>query len=289
METIRLRNVSVQEYTKRMSSPFATPLAQFADRPPEGIAVVPLRFLFNSTAGTVQTKPSDYALGQAQGQLTQCRSVFVDNSANIFALTIAFRGGGQTLVIPGGTQGFYSVLVPTTIEFDISTIGVGSNVLVTMFLINVLIPSAEWTPASGIPATGSGGAIMPYLIGNQRVIGSFSAAAGTVLLPADASWAYYITGVTVSVGLDASVAAAGSGWIDIEDSDGAIWQTAISLPAIAGGITQPGAFVAQTPPGFFYNSKSLGQPISAKVVGLGDLSTGTIQVVLSYGKTKFVG
>lgn len=93
----------------------------------------------------------DFTYAYEQKQMTVVQSVWIDNSANDTALTLAsLNPPFQTIVAPAFSQGSYPVIAAIRPKFAISTNG---NCIVPVIFLNVPITSNEWaTEAPGASA-----------------------------------------------------------------------------------------------------------------------------------------
>jgi hypothetical protein len=89
----------------------------------------------------------DYSNEINSGKLQLCQTVFIDASNVDNAVSVSFNGTGQTIVVPGRTQGYYSVLAPNPLRLTIACPGLigPASALVNVFLINFPVANAQWS------------------------------------------------------------------------------------------------------------------------------------------------
>lgn len=109
--------------------------------PTEGPKVIPLVLDFSKAAD--QPIEVDLSLFEQQARISMIQSVYIDMSQAANNLVLTVNDSGQRIVAKVGTQGYYTVLVPTPskLRFE-STAGSTDNLPV--YLINVPIPGMVW-------------------------------------------------------------------------------------------------------------------------------------------------
>lgn len=118
--------------------------------PTEGSRALPLAFDFSQAA----SYSGDLVLAQNMGNLEFVQSVFVDNSANSYPVTLSFNQVNQSIVFPPYAQGYMPVLVPNEPRYTIASSG---NVVVDVIFLTFPMPAVVWSANS----PGSGGASSP--------------------------------------------------------------------------------------------------------------------------------
>ncbi len=79
---------------------------------------------------------------QSRNFLSVIQSVFIDNSANPQAVTMAIDGTQQRVTAKAYTQGYYTVLIPNPPRFTVSSAGA---VVVRLQCLNVPVAGAVWS------------------------------------------------------------------------------------------------------------------------------------------------
>ena len=89
----------------------------------------------------------DFSQQINRGKLQLCQTVFIDASGVDNAVSIQFNGSGQTITVPGGTQGYYSVCAanPLSMTFTCRGLTGGSAAIVSYFLLNFPVANAQWS------------------------------------------------------------------------------------------------------------------------------------------------
>lgn len=83
----------------------------------------------------------------AQKRFSILQTVYIDLKSVTADLRIDINNSRQVIIAKGGTQGYYTVLVPNPVKLLFtSTAGAGLQIVI---LINVPIPSAVWPPSAG--------------------------------------------------------------------------------------------------------------------------------------------
>jgi hypothetical protein len=109
-----------------------------AQIPSEGPKTVPIRLDFSAA----DSYSLDLSQFQHLGKLQLVQAVFVDASQVDVAVSVAFSGGGQTIIVKGRTQGYYSVLASNPVSAVFTCPSGGA--LVNIALLNFPICSAQW-------------------------------------------------------------------------------------------------------------------------------------------------
>ena len=268
---------------------FEVPIGRFGQSPPEGFGAVPLTYLFDGGATQPTTYKGDYVLGQARGFFTQVRTVFVDNSLNASPVVLLWDSG-QALNVAAYSQGYYPVLSPGDIKFSVSSAGgaAGAPIVVTVFLINILLPCTVWS-VRGLPITvttsGSGDQATPPFRANFAATGQVTNTQANIVVGAPG---YFIQGLDLWLSPDAILAAAGDLTISLDDSNsGRIWQTIAYLPAIAPGPLTATALRLGLPAGWLWTAKAAASGLSLTLNHA--LTGGALAYTLNYGLTTFIG
>jgi hypothetical protein len=105
--------------------------------PPEGPKVVALPFDFTLTP----TYDVDLQSIHSRGFISLVQTIYIDNEGNP-ALTITINQSGQRITAAPGSQGYYTVLVPNPIRFQISCSGGRADT--TIFLMNSTVAGHVW-------------------------------------------------------------------------------------------------------------------------------------------------
>lgn len=130
---------------KAYGLPMAIMQALLNKSPKEGPRYVPMALDFATvTAWSVDLTP--YVQG---GQLSAIQSFFIDNSQNTAPITIAMGiGGGQTIQLNAGQQGWVSCLLNNNPQFVIASTGTAA----TVFACNFQMFNAVWDANSNATA-----------------------------------------------------------------------------------------------------------------------------------------
>lgn len=78
-----------------------------------------------------------------QNLLSAAQSMYCDNAGNPLPLTFSFSSG-QVLVVPDHCQGYFTILQPNPIQFNVECAG---NFLASVMLMNFQIPPIFWSAA----------------------------------------------------------------------------------------------------------------------------------------------
>lgn len=145
--------------------------------PKEGPKSIPVQANF----ATVNKYVIDFTLIYNQGFISELQAVWIDNSSNNAAVTLANLSSNQQIVVAAGRQGIYPVLSPNPPVFSATSAGTGN---VQFQFLNVPITCLSWpTSASTFSFDGNG-----YLetddIGLNTKLASIIANSGLVLQPA---------------------------------------------------------------------------------------------------------
>jgi len=255
--------------------------------PKEGPKAIPLSLDFSVTSSYYL----DYQNMQARAFMSEVQCLFIDNSNNNAQLTVLINGTFQLLKVDAFTQGYYPVLVPSPIRLTFSTpqnaaLGGATGTPVSIFLMNIPMAGAVWTTAVTGSSGGSGGSIIPNVVGNRVEQGLITATAAGVLTGAPG---FYVTAISFYLSQDATIGAAGEFTVLFQEDGGAgdtpIWSVTLNLPAAPGGAI--GALSFSTPPGFFYNAFQSGSALD--VVLSTPLTGGKLSYNINYGLWSFVG
>jgi hypothetical protein len=77
-----------------------------------------------------------------QGKLTNVQTVYVDNTSNNEPVIVLSIVTNQSISVPAGVQGYYTMLVSSAMQFTVSSTGNGTTVQVQY--IDVIIPPSQW-------------------------------------------------------------------------------------------------------------------------------------------------
>lgn len=78
-----------------------------------------------------------------QGVLEFIEALFVDNSANGYALTVSIKVSGQKIILPPYSQGYIPVLAPQPPILEITS-NSAATATVSIQLLNFPVPAAVW-------------------------------------------------------------------------------------------------------------------------------------------------
>lgn len=228
-------------------------------RPPEGSLGVPIQIPFTSTA---QQWAADLNTLQTGAKINFFQSMFVDNSANTVALTIAPAGLQQTITVPAGWIGYVDILAPNPVGITFTS-AVTSNTTITVQLLNFPVNTFLWPTnplaSSGAPyyvsdATldallvngylpvlnqylGNGDTVIDGALCTRALTGTITASGATTLLTPSA---YYRIGhCDISISGDAAQASAGPLTVQLREGTTAFWRDDPWVPATAGTPAQP--------------------------------------------------
>lgn len=81
-----------------------------------------------------------------RGRLQLCQTIYIDASGVDNAVSVQFNGTGQTITVPGRTQGYYTVCAPNPLSMIFSCPGLvgGGAAIVTFQLLNFPVANAQW-------------------------------------------------------------------------------------------------------------------------------------------------
>lgn len=265
--------------------------------PKERARIVPLTCNFASLPNQTQAVSLMYL--QQQQQVTAIQSVFIDNSANSFTLSLLINGSEQTIIAQPNTQGYYPVLVAAVFGFTISS--VGSSATSKLWLLNFPAPAGVWGPNFSIPnplpvlnesaelVTYSGDIVRPRFVGNRTASVNIPAGAAlqnyTLLTPPAY---FYVTQIILWVHPAMTCSVVGGGNLNLKEGTlgNQIWSTVLYFP---GSTTINSAITGNTPPvSLFYNSQSSGTPLILQWIppgGTGVTANGSIEFQVCYGLT----
>jgi hypothetical protein len=116
-----------------------------AQIPGAGPQAVPVPMDFSQSASYFL----DFSNEINKGRLQICQTVFIDASGVTNPFTITFDGSGQTISVPGGTQGYYSVCAPNPLKMTMSCAGMtgGPPAPVLVLLLNYPVANSQWLAA----------------------------------------------------------------------------------------------------------------------------------------------
>lgn len=83
-----------------------------------------------------------------KGYLRSVQTIFVDNSQNPEYVTISSNQYGLDYSLPAGWQGFFPVIGALASGFKLNVSTVGFSAVVTVTLLNVVIPPFQWSANS---------------------------------------------------------------------------------------------------------------------------------------------
>ena len=225
--------------------------------PAEGPKAVPLPLDFT----VQQSYLIDLQNAQARGFIKNVQTLFIDNSQNAGALTVVVNQSNQVIICAPLAQGYFPVLAPNPVKLTISCPSGGPNT--TVYLLNVPLPAAMWSVASGSNSysggkllvsdallesaivsgqmqvlsslTGSGDAAKTAKVGNRALTGSLTNTSGVLLT---GNPGYYLTAAQLILSSLAGISTAGDWTATLTDSSsGAIWTGAFDVPQATGGDT----------------------------------------------------
>lgn len=112
--------------------------------PPAQNVAMPFTFDFTNQA----QYDKDLFQEQSNEKMPYVQSVWIDNSGNSAAFTLAFDGMGFSITVKAGTQGLYPVLqaegAPT---FHGSVAVAGAGKLTKIILLSMPVPYKDWATA----------------------------------------------------------------------------------------------------------------------------------------------
>jgi hypothetical protein len=109
-----------------------------AQIPSQGPQVVPVPLDFSAS----DSYTLDYSSQQQRGRLQLCQTIFIDASQVDVSVSVTFDGSGQTISVPGRTQGYYSVCAANPLKISFSCPGGGA--VVSVLLLNYPVAVAQW-------------------------------------------------------------------------------------------------------------------------------------------------
>lgn len=124
----------------KINPPFPT---VYGIAPREGTRAARIDLAFPTDNGAVL----DLSLLQQTGELRQCQTLYIDNSANDSALMIQSEMMLQAVKIPAGGQGYIPILAPNPPRFSIMC--ASANSVAYVFALNYSVPPAQWGVSSG--------------------------------------------------------------------------------------------------------------------------------------------
>ena len=127
--------------------------------PPEGPKSLPVTLDFTTT----NTVLVDLTLTTAQGLISTVQSLFVDNSGNAGELSVSSSATQQTLKVPAGAAGWFTIVATNRPKITFTT-PVGP--VVSTILLNVPVSQSVWFPGGAPAAAGSGAAVFTLTAGN---------------------------------------------------------------------------------------------------------------------------
>lgn len=91
----------------------------------------------------------DFSSQINRGRLQLCQTVFIDTSQVDPQFTMSFDGTGQTIAVPGRTQGYYSACAPNPLKITFTCPGLtgGPSAIVTVILLNYPVANCQWQTA----------------------------------------------------------------------------------------------------------------------------------------------
>lgn len=137
-----------------ISSQLASRTVTNALAPSEGPKAVSLALPFASSS----VLDLDCALLVSQGFMQSVQAIYVDNSGNASAVSIAVQGG-QTVTVPPLSQAYLPIVSAVPARFEFTSAG---GVTVPIQLLNVPMPALVWS-------TSGGGAALPVIGGLMQV------------------------------------------------------------------------------------------------------------------------
>jgi hypothetical protein len=106
--------------------------------PREGPKSVPLTITFTGA----QTILVDLQQQSQLARISGVQTVWIDNHANAFPITIASEGTQQVVECPPNAQGYFPILVTSNLKFDVTSGHAGT---IEIQLINFAIAAAVWS------------------------------------------------------------------------------------------------------------------------------------------------
>lgn len=107
--------------------------------PAEGPRVIPIYLNFQ----LADSYALDYRNQQALGLMSMCQALYIDNSDSVVPIVVKNEGTGQSIIVSGRTQGYYTIPCPNPIRLTFSAPGGAEKAQV--LLLNYPVTSAQWS------------------------------------------------------------------------------------------------------------------------------------------------
>lgn len=137
--------------------------------PPEGPKSLAQTLDFTST----QSVTIDLTITTQQVLISTVQSVFVDNSANSAELSCTSSGTQQSITVPAGAQGWFSLVATNRPKLTFQTT---TGVRIPVILLNVPMSQQFWFPNGAARTTGYGPITTTVAVGGTPVL-AFAAGA----------------------------------------------------------------------------------------------------------------
>lgn len=157
--------------------------------PPEGPKSL-AQILDFSTASSVLV---DLTITTQQVLISTVQAIFADNSANPAELSITCSGTQQTIDVPAGAQGWFSLVATNRPKLTFQT---QPGVRIPVILLNVPVSQQIWFPTGVARATGFGPVVTTVATGltpvTPFVAGSVPSGGAVIINPKNATESLYV-------------------------------------------------------------------------------------------------
>lgn len=102
---------------------------------------------FNFALDAAQVLTKDFLQEEAAQKIPYIQCVYIDNSGDANALTLAINGGDQqSITVKGRTQGYYPIAFPEG-PCTITVTSTGSAIIKNILFLSMIVPPAQWATA----------------------------------------------------------------------------------------------------------------------------------------------